>query len=1203
MKNELENVFTSRGKNQFIRYVMKAFIFLCCTTVFSFTSNNVLSQNSKIVIDADQTLTVDQVFDLIMTQTEYNFIYEEGIFNNFPLVYVKKGRIRTNKLLQESLGNENLNVIVTTNNTILIREKSKRDKAIQQVVSGKIVDEAGLPVPGVTVLLKGTNLGVASDFDGNYSIRVPNPENVLVFSALGFKNVEVTVKNQTVINVTMVEDAAELEEVVLTGYQKIAKERATGAFEKIDDKILEQRITTNLIDRLEGFVPGLTVNQDNEIVIRGQSTLFGNRAPLIVVDGFPIEGDISTINPTDIKSITVLKDAAAASIWGSRAANGVVVVVTKQAGKSSGTEISASTYVTIGERGDFKDLQLMNAEQAVDMERQYTESLSANSHSFVPFRPYQSQSTYYEVFLRNYFFNNPNPAFPANLSYTDAQANDAYAQLASNDGYGQINKYLYRSPVQKQYNISLSSGGEKNQFFGSIVYNSDEASAVGNDSDRVIVNLKNDFQINNWLAMQLGANVTFDSSTNNAPLDLSPTNAVSLRQNRPYDNIVDANGNRIQRAQIGFFELANKEAEGYLPYTTNLLDVLENNDNTSTGLATRFNIGFEVDILDGLKFIPRFQYERNFSKNLDHRKLSNPEWRKVVNDLTTIEANGSLNYNVPFGDALATTKSDSDSWTARAMFSYDKTFNEGLHKVNAIAGLERRKVSFFGSTHTILGYDENALTSALYDLEGLATASLRGWHRRLLYRGPSLLPTRFESQGREISYFGNMAYTYANKYTVSGSARLDKANVFGVTKDAKNNVLWSVGGSWNISNEDFIANRNWIDNLKLRATYGVNGNRPPLGLTSFLTGSSGINPFTQINAISLTNPANPSLRAEKVFTTNVGLDYALFNNRVRGSIDVYNRKTEDAIGPLDLDPTNGFPRTFVNYAELSNKGIEFAVNITPIQSDDFSWDLGAVFSYNENEVTRMDIAPSTFTQILNPYGRDINSFGGGGIPIVGQPVGRLYAYRWGGLDNEGQPQIIDGDGNTIGWKEAQARGFDESLIDFKGTSIAPYFGSLSNTFRYKDFSLGIIFNYKFGHKMRHAVARSSNSVYNAQFSNTHRRVADRWRQPGDEATTDVPAFLGAFNLDMLRNWIYYGAADINVLDAGYVRLSDVNLDYALPTTVAEKIGMKGINVKFQAKNLWLYTKNDEDIDPEANFNGSLNLPRAKSFIFGINANF
>ena len=337
MKIKLSNTCFLLRK-QVIMIIMRAFIFLLCTTVFSFTPNNAVSQNSKIKIQADKSLTVDEVFDLIMDQTNYKFIYREGIFKDLPNVDVKKGIVRTSTLLNRSLSTGNLNVIVMEDNMILVKENSKQQ---QKQVSGKVLDEAGLPLPGVVVLIKGTTTGATTNFDGTYSIKVPAPENVLVFSFLGFETQEITVGNQSTINLTLKEEAAELSEVVVTGYQKISKERSTGAYAKADIGTLQDRTTSmNVLQRLDGLVPGLVINNapntsgfdgDRGILIRGLSSINGTQSPLLVVDGVVL-ADVSSLNPQDVEDITVLKDATAASIWGSRASNGVIVITTKRGG-------------------------------------------------------------------------------------------------------------------------------------------------------------------------------------------------------------------------------------------------------------------------------------------------------------------------------------------------------------------------------------------------------------------------------------------------------------------------------------------------------------------------------------------------------------------------------------------------------------------------------------------------------------------------------------------------------------------------------------------------------------------------------------------------------------------------------------------------------------------------------------------------------
>ncbi|QVY65002.1 carboxypeptidase-like regulatory domain-containing protein [Polaribacter sp. Q13] len=353
---------------------MRTFIFLLCTTVFSFNTEISLAQK-KVTIEADKEATIDQMFELIMNQTEYSFLYPEKLFNNLPKVHLKKGIISVNKLLNQSIPSTNFNVQFSEDNTILITKK----EIVRQTVTGKVTDEQGFPLSGVTIMVKESRKGVSSDFDGNYIITVPDTKSVLVFSYIGYQTQEILLENQKVINITLKEAVNTLGEIIVsTGYQKISKERVTGSFNKISESQLENRIAQNVLTKLEGQAPGLLFDLDEEgnmvPIIRGISTINAEKEPLIVVDGFPITQGISSINPNDIKDITILKDASAASIWGIRAANGVIVIITKKGSKNKKTSIEFSTNFSLTPHQNLSDYPNASTESYLELEKHKAEN-------------------------------------------------------------------------------------------------------------------------------------------------------------------------------------------------------------------------------------------------------------------------------------------------------------------------------------------------------------------------------------------------------------------------------------------------------------------------------------------------------------------------------------------------------------------------------------------------------------------------------------------------------------------------------------------------------------------------------------------------------------------------------------------------------------------------------------------------------------
>lgn len=1168
-------------------FLMRLSLILLCISLSSFKIDNTLAQ-TRVNIEHDKEATIDEIFELIINQTDYKFLYPQDLFSETPKVKLKKGSIRVDKLLNQSIPSEKFNLIISNQNTIVI--KKKNDKLIQQQVSGVILDEGGLPIEGVTIIVKGTTIGTISDFEGNYSIQVPYPDNILVFSYLGLETQEIQVNSNTSINITLKKSNEKLDEVVLIsdGYQKIPKERATGSFSSINEDAINQRITTNLTDRLEGLTTGLTVKQDGKIEIRGQGTFYGETNPLLVVDGFPIESNISTINPSDIETITVLKDAAAASIYGAQAANGVIVITTKQAKKNGGLSFNASMYSTITSKGTLDALQHETAAARIELE------IDANEGGSKSYRtsPQVFIDAVAEAMIR--YDINGLPDYPQEFAYTLDQRNNVLNELSSRDAYAQFEKYLMRNAIQNQYNISMSQGGEKNNFYGSLAYNTDQSTSVGNSNDRFVINLKNSYELTKKINFQLGANIVYNSSEENSPLIVGDRlwNFYFKR----YDNLVDESGSRIGIPQINFTEYRNREALGYLPYTTNHLDVLDANDNTTVGLATRLNASLNIELLDGLVFNTKFQYEKNYSKAENHLTINNPKWSEKLNAYTIYdETTGNLTYNLPFGDRLIGSNAETNAWIARNQLSFNKSYND-KHSISAIAGMEVRRFSTVGNSYNVLGYDENTLTSAYTDLNAIVIdRSIRNWWGSISLYQSDIGPDRITNfQKRDVSYYGNASYVFNNKYVFNASGRLDQANIFGLETSARDNFLWSSGFSWALSRENFF-DVSWVDKLNLRATYGVNGNRPAPGQTSYLTGTVGVSQWVpKQNAITLTNPANLGLRSEKVKALNLAVDYSLFGSRINGSLEYYQKNSSDLIGPKQIDPTNGWASGFVNYAELQNTGIELNFNAKIIQSDQFNWNAGLNFSKNTNKITDVDLSPTTAAQLISP-------FNNGGYLIKGDPIGRMYGYKYAGLGSNGEPQIYDSDGSVIGWKEAYSRGYDETILHNQGTSIAPYYGGLINTFNYKNFRLDVLFTYKFGHKMKAPRGENDYALYTASYQTAGNWIEDRWRQPGDEAFTDVPQ-IRPYYYDSLWMFSYYKNSDINILDASHVRLTDVNLSYNI-NSFFDNSPFSDLTISAQGKNLWLWTANNDGIDPEANFDSILFLPRTKSVVFGIKASF
>lgn len=1156
--------------------IMKCTVLLIC---LSFTQVFANLRAQDVVVDLNvRNSSFIEVINILRSKTTCSFLFNAADVKSVDDVSINVKSKPLKKVLSKVLENTGLSFRFLDNTVVIIKqEKVLSDQKNKKTITGKVTDKDGKSLPGVSVVVKGSNSGVATDIDGNFEIMVEDKSDiVLVFSFVGMKNQEINIGNKKNITVVLKADTEQLEEVVCTGYQTLSKERQTGSFGLVKSEDLKIRATTSVVEKLEGKVAGVNIN-NGVISIRGIGTINSIKTPLIVVDGFPISGTIEDINSNDIKNITVLKDAAAASIYGTRSANGVIVITTYSKSAKKGIQIDASYNRIIKEKPDYKDLQLMDSKDVLDIQQDIIKNdIYMNEARLTnPNSARYSLSLLQEYYLRNKYSS----VLSENLRLDDSQYTEKINKLRNINGFDQFSDYLLRNSITDQINVSIKNKTDKGNTFVSLGLESNKLSSKGDDNTKVLLNIKNNFKLNDKLNTYVSTNIIYHKFNQNG------INALNYFQNKsPLEPII-YDGLRFQNAQIRFNEIETKNAQGYLPYTYNAIDQMESNNNIKRDFNSRTQLGLNYKIFNCLSFDSKFQYEYNTSKVEKIYTLQNPEWRYNVNNFTIYnEADDKLQYNLPLGGRLNYSNIQNKSYILRNQLNFNKTW--GKHDVKSILGHEIRKRQVFTDSHMILGFDSQVNSSKQYDLDGFLNRTVNGWFPNAIFRPE--LPQKISTDLRDVSTYFNVAYSYDEKYALSGSFRMDKSNIFGCADNAKNNILWSIGGNWNISRESFM-DKEWIDRLVLRTTYGVNGNRPKYGSTAYLTGefktTAELGP--NVNVIKLLNPENKDLHSEKVYSLNIGIDFS-FLRRIQGSIDLYQKRSTDLLGNRTLDPSVGWASSTVNYAKMLNKGIDIALGLDIVKTTDFNYNLGLIFSYNKNKIKEIDLTPSSSYHYYNIIDASYSQ----GLPIKGKEYYRLYAYRWGGLDKDGMPQVIDEKGEVLAYNKATL-----SCFKYVGTSVAPYYGNINNKFRYKNWHLSIDISYKFGHKMRAPLERG---VRDLQFSNVHKSYKYKWTKKGDENLTNVPVFI--YNDNYMKMWVAhyrYRYADINILNASYAKLRHINLSYTIPKNLVKKFKLENVVLKAQASNLYTWTANSWNIDPEANDGNMLSFPEAKSLSLGI----
>jgi TonB-dependent starch-binding outer membrane protein SusC len=1024
----------------------------------------------------------------------------------------------------------------------------------QSKIEGRVVSSVdNTPLPGVNVLVKGSTIGTTTDANGLFAIQA-SEKDILVFSFIGYAGQEVVVGTQTLINLSLNEDISTLDEVTIvsTGYQKLPKERATGSFVQLDNALVNRRVSTDILSRLEDVTSGLIFNRNiegntNDISIRGRSTINGNASPLIVIDNFPYDGDINNINPNDVESITVLKDAAAASIWGARAGNGVIVITTKKGKANEPLQISANANITIGKQPDLFYTSRMSTSDFIDVEKTlfdkgYYESIEA-SGNHAPLTPGV------ELMIANR---------DGNLS--DVQLESELALLRKQDVRNDYQKYLYRNSTNQQYAINLRGGSTINQYFISAGLDKDLDNMVGNDFTRVTLNAGNTWRLLKD-KVEFSASMYYAQTSRTTNNDGIPEINFASGPMYPYASLKDNQGNSIPLTKdyrLDFLEDAQNA--GLLNWQYNPLDEINANDNTVDVKDYRINTKLQYAITKHLNAELSYQYWNGNTFGRNHRSIETYYTRNLINVFT--QDYGDLYKMIPDGGILDRFDQQSYSHNVRAQVNYSNSWNQ--HELSALGGYEVKEINTDKNSFRYYGYDDALATNQIVDYVNYFPA----------YNDPGnylSIPNADAISSltdRYISYFGNAAYSYKKRYTVSGSVRKDQSNLFGVKANQRGVPLWSAGLGWILSEEEFL-NIPFVPYLKLRTTFGYNGNIDK-SVTAYTTAlSRGANRLTGLPYATILNPPNPELQWERVKLWNTGIDFESKNRILSGSIEYYSKWGIDLIGTSPFPPSTGVASFRGNNASTKGHGIDLVLNSLNINGD-FKWSTNFLFSYLTEKVTTYKIKAPVYSYVTGGGGSVISNY-----PLEGKPLYAIYSFDWAGLDPEtGDPRgYIDGQPSSD-YSLILTSATTES-IRYHGPARPTTFGSLRNTFSWRNFSLSVNVSYRLGYFFK------MNSVKYATVLNgyvAHGDFANRWREPGDENHTHVPSMPENINLN--RDDFYLNSS-VLVEKGDHIRLQDVNLSYTFDRNLFAKLPMKNVQFYLYANNLGVIWKaTDKDIDPD-----------------------
>ncbi|GGG40191.1 SusC/RagA family TonB-linked outer membrane protein [Christiangramia forsetii] len=1063
---------------------------------------------------------------------------------------------------------------------------SFQDGNAQKEITGQVIDDNNIPMPGVTVLIEGTNQGTATDFDGFYSLEA-SPSDVLVFSFIGYDAQKVTVGEKTTIDLVLQANAEAMDEIVVIGYGTAKRSDLTGSISSVKAEELDKIKPVSFEGGLASRAAGVQVTQSEggpgagfQVRVRGGSSINASNDPLYVIDGFAIPGSpvststgignsttspLSTIDPSTIESIEILKDASATAIYGSRGANGVVLITTK-GGKKGRTDLNFEAYTSVS--NIVRPIDLLSAQEFVDWRYEYT-----------PFDPNNPTGQFVGAY-RDQFGN------PIDLNNPDVILTDWQDEIA-------------RTAITSNYKLSLSGGSENTSYAGSFSYLDQEGVIKTSNFERYAASIKVDQKISDKWKAGLNVNIGYNkrsgvvsAATENAngrsgivtnAVLFSPVQGLTRYDDAEYDD-----DGRLLSLRGGDIVNPNR--------------ILEGNLNEGDNFQSFGNIFVQYNFTDALSF--KSSIRGNFYTNKGQAYYSEKfGWGQ--------SANGRAFTNESRGAGFITEQN----------LSFNKTFDD--HRINATAVYEQQQ-----NFNEFLVARSTGFNLPGVNLDNLGTATVT-------------LPTNSGYNDNSLkSYLGRVQYDFKNRYTLNLSARYDGSSRF--AEDKKWGFFPSAGVAWKVSNEKFLENSKTFNNLKLSASYGETGNTQIGSYRSIAAGTLANYIFAGdqlATGVAIDRLGNPDLTWETTTQYDIGLSLGLFKNRITLDADYYNKSTTDLLLEVPLPTTSGFEFSFSNLGEVENKGLEFALNTINIEKDNFTWNSSFNISFNKNEIKNLGGANEFFVtaigdnQIQNDY-----------IVRVGESLGSIYGIEEQGVYNYGDFAAFDGLTDTQAAEQirqdaatqgipyydlvytlkdgvvtsagqpdnTQYRPGIPKFVDQNGDGIVnsddrtiigntlpEFFGGFNNNFTYKNFDLSVLTSFSYGNDVYNKNIKQGTSQ-DIPFFNKYGQVRDRWTP--ENPNTNVPGIWG------------YGDAGISgntyssyVEDGSYIRLSNITFGYNLPNDTANKMGLKSFRVYGAVDNLYIWT-DYSGYDPDVSVgNNQLtpgldvdSYPRARTFRIGMN---
>ncbi|MEJ8781135.1 MULTISPECIES: SusC/RagA family TonB-linked outer membrane protein [Butyricimonas] len=1184
----------------------RKFILLTIFVVLLGTSREAWAQKISIHMN---NATLEEVLKKIKKKTKYDMMYQmKDVKEIDSRQSVHFDETELQEVLAFCLQGLPLDFHIY-NQTIIITKKNTVPLPAMRTIKGVIRDEDGIILPSATILVKGSSRGTISDKNGQFSIRIPEGENtILITSYVGKKTCYTPITQDNSYTITLLTDVSEVEDVIVNGYQVIAKNEMTGATSTVNAKDIRTPGATSLeaafqgaLNGLEIMIPSGNIGSTGRMKVRGTSTIIGNPEPLIVVDGIIRENiwpfdrntlydllnendlsnsarssimgnNLSGINVDDIASITLLKDVSATAIYGIRASNGVIVITTKQ-GHSTRPGVRFRSDITFSPVPTYHNAKVMNSAQRVELSKEMIEA-------GIPIPSFPEEIGYEAAYLK---------MINKEISYTKFNEEVTRLEQTNTDWF----KALGRTAISQNYHVSFNSGKDGMAYYSSFGYRKENSAYVGNDRETFTGMLN--FNYNSSPKFKIAVNLSgYHITTSGYYTGINPEQYALTTSRTITSDQFYAKGKAtlLSYRKNGTYQSVRNRVH------FNMLHELRHTGNDNKTSEVNLNAQFTWNLLPYLNIsvTPAYSQGTNDSqlwadaqswnvaqlRGCDYNATLSEEIQNLMEYISPLPTGGILDY----------TRNTRRSLTVKGQINFRKTWGEEtFHSVTATLGVETRKNKYDGKQGIEWGYVRGKRNTLLHDYRSTSDKFQQVQEQ---FPGIGLVESSDISQTEHdmklvdrventFSEYGTIGYTYDSRYTICINVRNDASNRFGEHTNNRFYPVWSTGVRWDMHQEKWYPAKPWLNASTLRVSYGKQGNVVANVSPKTLVSHVPSDPITNESYLQLEQLPNPNLKWEKTLSWNVGIDLSLFQNNMEISFDYYKKETSDIVVEKEIPIENGFRKMYINSGAIDSEGYELQVKLSPLSTRAWSWTVNFTAAYMK------DILKRSYTD--EPA---LERFTNGNAALDGFPVSGFWSIPFIGLSpKNGAPLFAVMD--QVGGEMQKVSGSLLDYLVYSGDSEPRVSGGISTTVRYKRFTLNAMFNYQLGHykRLNPFITSSNNGMLSIPGAdmNASTELLTRWQQPGDETHTRIPALstrdedvsqylpdnsLSLGNYGAVYRYSLYNRSTERVVSASHLRCNRISLNYQtrIPRITEINLGITVTN-PFIIKNRRL-----GDQDPE-----------------------